>query len=99
LIAILLALIIHFLNFPTGIDTFLYATLLFSLRLAFFNLIPVAPLDGASVVFGLLPVSLVYQWQQIQSYGLYILLFLIMTGTSSYFISPLTDFSLRLLGF
>jgi Zn-dependent protease len=99
LTAIFLALVIHFINLSPVLDTILYSILVFSLRLAFFNLLPIAPLDGASVVFGILPVSLIYQWQQIQSYGFYILLLLIMTGTTGFFIFPLTEISLRLLGF
>lgn len=99
LTAVVIALAIRFLGLSVAVSSFLYATMLFSLRLAFFNLLPVFPLDGSSVVYGVLPVSLLYQWEQLQRYGIYILLFLIMTGTVGYFISPLTEFSLRLLGF
>lgn len=97
--AIGIALALHFLSLNIAVSSFLYATMLFSLRLAFFNLIPVFPLDGSSVVYGFLPISLLHQWEHIQSYGIYILLFLIVTGTIGYFVFPLTEFSLRLLGF
>ena len=99
LTAIVIAIAIHLLNLHPAVTSFLYAIMLFSLRLAFFNLLPVFPLDGSSVVYGFLPVSLLRQWEQLQSYGIYILLFLIMTGTIGYFIFPLSEFSLVLLGF
>ena len=41
--------------------------------LAFFNLLPLPPLDGSGVVTGLLPVRLAKQYQKVGRYGIFIL--------------------------
>ncbi|MBU1017374.1 MAG: site-2 protease family protein [Patescibacteria group bacterium] len=51
-----------------------------NLILAFFNLLPIEPLDGFKVVLGFLPNRLAGDWLETQKYGLYILIFLIVTG-------------------
>ena len=45
--------------------------------LAFFNMIPLAPLDGSKVLAGLLPAQLAYQLRPLEQYGPLILLALI----------------------
>jgi Zn-dependent protease len=45
--------------------------------LGLFNLLPVAPLDGFKIVLGFLPHDLALQWEELESYGLIFLLFLI----------------------
>ncbi len=59
---------------------FLFA--LINLALFFFNLVPIAPLDGFSVLKGLLPYSLAYQLERLQRYSLLIFL-------GIFFIAPL----------
>lgn len=58
------------------------AALLFTidinLILAIFNLIPIPPLDGSKVVLSFLPPHLAAQYQQLERYGLFILLFLLV---------------------
>jgi Zn-dependent protease len=56
--------------------------------LAIFNLIPVPPLDGFSVLTGVLPYRQAYMLEQLQPYGVFILLFLLMTGVVSYIVFP-----------
>ncbi len=51
-----------------------------NLLLAFFNLIPVPPLDGSGILQGLLPERYEIMFQQIRPYGFFILIFLLMTG-------------------
>lgn len=46
--------------------------------LAIFNLIPIPPLDGANVVYGLLPPRQQYSWRTYQQYGPILLLFILI---------------------
>jgi Zn-dependent protease len=57
--------------------TFLYLNLV----LAFFNLIPLAPLDGDKILAYLLPDNLAMQFERIRPYGPMILLLLILAGS------------------
>jgi Zn-dependent protease len=55
------------------LSTFIYINLI----LMFFNLLPIPPLDGSSVIMPLLPKKALPTWYQIQRYALPILLILI----------------------
>jgi Zn-dependent protease len=57
---------------------FLFALL--NVGLFFFNLIPLAPLDGFTVLRGLLPYPLAYQLERIQPYSALIFLVLFVFG-------------------
>jgi Zn-dependent protease len=46
--------------------------------LAIFNLVPIPPLDGANVVYGLLPPRQQYSWRTFQQYGPFLLLFVFL---------------------
>ena len=76
----------------------MYLVVFYNLILGIFNLIPVGPLDGNKIVYGFLPMNLAIQWQEIQRYGMFILLFLVFTNTTSLILSPLVDLSMKLLG-
>src|SRR5438309_4094483 len=49
--------------------------------LAVFNLIPIPPLDGSNVVYGLLPPQQKYSWRTFQQYGPMLLLLLFFFGS------------------
>jgi len=49
--------------------------------LAVFNLIPIPPLDGSNVVYGLLPPQQKYTWRTYQQYGPILLLLLFFFGS------------------
>ncbi|HEX9265900.1 MAG TPA: site-2 protease family protein, partial [Candidatus Limnocylindria bacterium] len=49
--------------------------------LAIFNLIPIPPLDGSNVVYGLLPPQQKYSWRTFQQYGPILLLGLFFFGS------------------
>jgi Zn-dependent protease len=48
--------------------------------LGIFNLVPIPPLDGSNVVYGLLPPRQQYSWRQFQQYGPILLLLLLFFG-------------------
>jgi Zn-dependent protease len=58
--------------------TTLYLFVLINLYLMFFNLIPIPPLDGSSVIMPLLPNKALPTWYQIQRYALPILMLVVI---------------------
>ena len=68
-----------------------------NLLLAFFNLIPVPPLDGGNVLLGLLPPRLAAAYDGLRNYGFLILYALLLTGTASALIIPPMVFFARVL--
>ncbi|MDR1014541.1 MAG: site-2 protease family protein [Coriobacteriales bacterium] len=58
--------------------TALYYFVLINLYLMFFNLIPIPPLDGSSVIMPLLPHKALPTWYQIQRYALPILMIVVI---------------------
>jgi Zn-dependent protease len=56
--------------------------------LAIFNLIPIAPLDGAAVLSGLLPRELAASLNRMQAYSFLILILLLVTGVPQYLFGP-----------
>jgi len=84
-------------NGPALVLGILYYYVQINLLLAFFNLIPVPPLDGGNVVLGLLPARLAYRYSRIRQYGFLILYVLLLTGVASALIMPPTSTLLRIL--
>jgi len=69
---------------------------LLNLYLAFFNLIPIHPLDGGGILRGLLPKKLLTQFDYLGRYGIIILLGLVVTGAVRFFLMP-ADYIFKLL--
>lgn len=59
--------------------------------LAFFNMIPIYPLDGFNVVTGVLPYKLAVSWRETADYGLFLLLAFIVLQGSRYTVIPMAD--------
>jgi Zn-dependent protease len=74
-----------------------YQGMMLNLLLAVFNFIPIAPLDGAAVLSGLLPRSLASALEQIQSYGFVLLIALLYLGVPGMLFYPVRDFVLSYL--
>jgi len=61
-------------NVGTTYETVLVSIVVFNCLLGVFNLLPVPPLDGSKVVYGLLPARQAYSWRTYETYGPFILL-------------------------
>jgi Zn-dependent protease len=70
---------------PQVVDTIFYLLVFFiyyNLILSFFNLIPVFPLDGFTILQGLLPPALADAFEATRQYGFFVLLLLLFAGSS-----------------
>jgi len=65
---------------PSGIITLAFYGVIINLLLALFNLIPIPPLDGSSVLTYFLPNSALPLMEKIRPFGFLILLLLLYTG-------------------
>ncbi len=71
--------------------------------LAFFNLIPVHPLDGSKILAGLLPRHIAYEYEKLEPYGFIILIVLLFVAPRAGFdivrllVLPPADFLFRFL--
>lgn len=52
----------------------------FNIILGFYNLIPIPPLDGFSILVGLLPADLAYRLEAVRQYGFLLLMLLVFAG-------------------
>ncbi|MCG2725399.1 MAG: site-2 protease family protein [Elusimicrobia bacterium] len=67
-----------------------------NLALAFFNLIPVFPLDGSQILLGTLPDKWLDVYEKHIPYGMYIILFLMISGILKMLVLPPMIFALTI---
>lgn len=68
-----------------------------NLVLAFFNLIPIPPLDGSRILSGMLPAKAAIFFYKMERFGFIILLGLFYTGIIPKLIMPITNFAHSLI--
>ena len=82
---------------PSVVSGVFYLAVEVNLLLAFFNLIPVPPLDGGNVMLGLLPPRAALAYSRLRQYGFLVLYALMLSGVASALIMPPTMLLLRIL--
>lgn len=95
IISIASILLLYFLTNVNLINQVVGDILLFSARInisfAAFNLLPIPPLDGSKILYGLLPTNLRYTFYKYESYGMFILLALSFTKLIYYVLDPIIN--------
>lgn len=106
----LIALLMGLINFVFRINPFsilgslLLTFTMVNLGLAFFNLIPIPPLDGHKIVRAILPRKLRYYWEDLEKFRIVLLIIVIVPimpqgSLASLFITTTITKGLQLLGF
>lgn len=91
----LLAATLFALPFRIGFDPIsifggiIILVIVINLILAFFNLIPIPPLDGSRILSGLLSYQYAYHYSRIEPFGIIILFLLLASGIFGRFILPM----------
>lgn len=93
-LAIILSLIIRFLHLP---NQFIIYGVIINLLLAFFNLIPIPPLDGSQILASLLPYEVREKYLTLNRFGFIIIFLLAGAGLINYILIPLVNICFHLL--
>jgi Zn-dependent protease len=74
------------------LDSFLLYAVVINVSLAFFNLIPIFPLDGSHILKSILPARFEPQLMQFERYAPYLLIFLVIIGGIRVILGPFVMF-------
>lgn len=85
------------LDLSSPVALLLTTALEINLLLAIFNMIPVPPLDGSSVLAGVVPEWVAARLDRLRPYGFLVLYALMFTGALGYLVGPPFDWILRWL--
>jgi Zn-dependent protease len=70
------------------------AGIIINASLMVLNLLPILPLDGGRITASLLPMNLARPYAQLENYGMFIVIGLLVTGVLTKIMTPLMDFVL-----
>lgn len=81
----------------TPVGMLLYFSMIINIALAFFNMIPIPPLDGSKVLAGLLPDRFTPAFEYLERYSFILFILLLVTGAFKFIGYPVTAISNFLL--
>lgn len=76
----------------------LFITIYINLVLAFFNMVPIPPLDGSRLVMGLLPLKQARAYSRLEPYGVFIVFGLLPFGLFQRIVLPAVESTMTVLG-